>query len=370
MNKMSEKMFQAVDGTSSQGLEFMLAAIGKTACDEKDYSTAVLAWNSLDEMKVGLLDKDAKKRTDYYEQRETIAKRNNLVAAQWYQEAGNIVKAAEHFSDAGEDSKAIELYLQDGSKESVDRARFLLIYGLVDVERGIKLLLEQGDVERAFYNITDLRDKIPSKQYQHCGEIVVKAMYTKMVDAVKQKIASQGKAVPETNSLSDLMASHKDDVCLTPIHAYDHPDFYHTRGIVSETKDLGVLNIGLDIVGYRKLTTTSLDRNEPFITEEGIVIKGKLGEIDNAVGYFLGRINATKNKDEIERLARNAIKVCSFAGRIEEALAFAETFLPPHNHVRFELLKQLGDNERLAAAYREIGNPVHYALAKAGKIPD
>lgn len=365
---MSEKMFQAVDEVSSQGLEFMLAAIGKTACDEKDYSTAVLAWNAEEELRAGLLDKDAKKRPDYCEKRKTIAKRNNLVAAQWYQEGGNMVKAAEHFSEAGEDSKAIELYLQDGSKESVDRARFLLIDGLVDVERGIKLLLEQGDVERAFYNITDLRGRIPAEQYQHYGEIVVKAMYAKMVDAVKQKIASQGKAVPETNSLSDLMASHKDDVCLTPIHTYDHPDFYNTRGIVSETKDFGVLNIGLDIVWYRKLITTSLDRNEPFITEEEMVIRGKLGEIDNAVAYFLGRMSATKNKDEIERLARDAIKVCSFADRTDEALAFAETFLPPHNHIRFDLLKQLGDNERLSAAYREIGNPVHYALAKAGKI--
>src|SRR3989338_3157083 len=59
--------------------------------------------------------------------------------------------------------------------------------------------------------------------------------------------------------------------------------------------------------------------------------------------------------------ARDAITLLAIHGKNEEALGMAERYLPSNHPTRFRLLNRIGDPQRTAKAYAEIGEPVKAA---------
>jgi len=138
-------MFQAIDKVSSQGLEAMLKEIERVAMQEHDYDDVWHAKFELKRIELGLpknyyeLKKTGKNKAKL-EQLEKARKQFREEAAELYKADGNLSEAASNFAQADKLKEAMELYLQDGSKDSIVMAIYYAIDRKVNPKLGFDLM--------------------------------------------------------------------------------------------------------------------------------------------------------------------------------------------------------------------------------------
>ncbi len=363
--KMS-RVFNAIDAAAPQGLEAMLMAIADTAKDEHDYETYSEAMRALKETR-----KPAKRPVRKQRKKTDPEKRAFYrESAEGYLRDGNIAGAAEQFQRAGDYKKATELYLQEGSEESIKNAIYLMVYEGVDYARGVMMTFEREGILHTHSLIMSSMQyaRVDNETHHKAAEKFVKAAYQRIVDQVKNGLAKAGEPVPDTNSIKELLDG-KDGTCTR--YATDLTWLGYLDHFTILSDDPHVIRIALEFLDYERNHDRKSFKDDTSYDIRKMDLKTRMGgrEAFPAAFYLWNFVHTSDEVTLREVAAGDLIDVFAKWGQYPAALQIAEMFPDKpmiHGYKRFNILKDMGDPQMLAVAYREAEMPIHYARVLAG----
>ena len=372
-------MFQAIDKVSSQGLEAMLKEIERVAMQEHDYDDVWHAKFELKRIELGLpknyyeLKKTGKNKAKL-EQLEKARKQFREEAAELYKADGNLSEAASNFAQADKLKEAMELYLQDGSKDSIVMAIYYAIDRKVNPKLGFDLMIKKEDIRGAFWKL-DRDVKFNRKETQQWGEYLTKAVYKELVKRIKKEIEREEGKTPKGETIPHLIKDRKiEDLFIRDhdlTHIYDD-DLGSPLRYAYYSEDPEVLQMGIDMCVFKNRTLSNEEKKEHFKDTE-MYLRGKLTGAQEYINYFIAKATEEKAKKEdynliVERYALQAIDLLEHHKKFNAALEVAERFLSPKDVTRCDLLMKVDKTQgmrMLLDHYKKTNNVLNYAFALA-----
>lgn len=337
---MSNKIFQAIDEVAPQGLEAVLMGIVNVATEEKDYSVVAEARSHLKRAELGLPE-DMDDSEEWLQLLEA-SKEYYGEAAEAYKAEERYEEAASNFSNASRYKEAIEMYLKEGSEDSLKMVSFLAITYGVDYKLGIDLRIRRGGITRALGSISEIRD---SKEEQRWGEYVIKVFYETVAEQLEKPVGG-----------GDTRERVVDDYVFNGLVRY-----------VERSSDPEVINIGIKLNADKLKDRHLSDGDKSRIKDTEMSLRGKLTGSDEYTDYFIQHAEESQkgNKDLVDYYAYQAVEIFEHHKKHNAALQVADRFLDPTNWRRIELLKKLGETQKLAETYKNANNPINYAMMVA-----
>ena len=378
---MSENYFHAIDEASSQGLEEALKALDIAAIGEHNYSLSRKVKFLLKTMELGLFESPEKEETEQIEQEapedqntpekqlEEFSKQLHSETGDLYKANGKLGEAAEELRWSGRKKEAIELYIQEGSEDSLRSAASLAL-GEKDYRLGLDLTLKTSSISRAFDEASDLiSHKISREQVQEWKEYVLRLAYSSIIDSVKSKAEAQTGRKPEGETLPQLLETVQDKEVLGGIYYDLDAGFIHIMLTAKSSSNPEILQLGIDFINFKR-GSAPCRGYEDCNRSDLLYLKAKLTGKDEDIQIILNEAESTLKEEgnrDWNHEAENAIEILSHYNRKAEALEVAEKFLSATHRTRFILIRESGDMQRLAGAYRETGDPINYVMAVFGK---
>lgn len=125
-----------------------------------------------------------------------------------------------------------------------------------------------------------------------------------------------------------------------------------------------IIQMGIELNAFKARTARDIEKQSCKDTE--MYLRGKLTGAEDCIQYFIKKAaQRQKEKTSWNYPAEEAVNLLKDHKKYNAALEVAERFLSPQHRVRFRLLEKLGDMQKLVAAYKEINDPIGYALTVA-----
>ena len=373
----SESIFNAIDAIAAQGLEAMLQEVVRAETEAGDYFQAAEARYHLKRIELGLPEED--KQDDPlrdkagWEQANEAWRNFYVEAAELYKRDEKWKEAAYAFWKAGRHREAIEMYVRDGSEESLQNAAFFAIKD-IDPKLALDIFIKQKDIAHAFQSLEDIR----SEDRQKFGEYLIRILYTGMVFTFTATIEEREGKKPEASEpleLLTIMTTKKYPFNEKILGGITQAEQYLEQTIDPETMRMGIelLKVGSSYVPRDIISRLSrLGVDEFKITELRRFLNAKLTGSDEDIDYFIAKAEEEKRKGPDNGFpsiyAGKAIAALRIHRRYDRALEVAERFQPEVWSTTFGILKDMKDYDRLAAAWRKIDDPVNYALTLSKKV--
>jgi len=333
---MSERLFQAIDETKEKGLEAMLKAINTEAIGEKDYSTAAEARVHLRRLELGLPPNhreilgNINRESPNFPLLKNAIKESYGEAGDAYEKEEKWEEAASCFSMADRRKKAIEMYLKDGTEDSLDLAAFIALEEGADYKLGIDLRIQRGDISRTLDALSRISN---DDERQRWNDYAIKTFYPTISD----ELATSNK---------NVLSSH---------------EFHPLIKVILNSSDSKVIEIGLRLNEDQAKYSWNSEADKSQIKDTEMHLRGKLTGNQEYVDYFVQKAEQC-DSSSVGRDVWFAMNILEHHKRYNEALQVADRFLGPLDYSRTELLKKLGKTQELATAYRGGDCPLAYAL--------
>ncbi|NOZ80145.1 MAG: hypothetical protein GXP63_00610 [DPANN group archaeon] len=372
---MSERIFQAMDEVASQGLDAMLKEIVRTGSDEHDYSKVCQAKYHLKRLELGLPEivdsgKDIEDRKDSLQPLNDVMRQCRAEVAAHYKADGIFLEAALNFIEAGRPKDAIDMFIKEGSERSLADAAFWAVESGVDYKFGFDYRIQKGEIRTAFDELHRVSDShgIGTEEKQRWGEYLTRAAYHAVVDGIKAEIEEQEGQKPKGETISQLLDG-RDAKLIFVSDGHIDKNFVNSLRYVSESSDPEIIQLGIELYAFLVRHEEEKHMKEYYeITE--MYLKGKLTGSDEYIQYLIKKTEENQTNDELDFgkfIAERAVDVLQFHKKYDAALKVAERFLSPEHKTRFALLEKLGDTQKLALAYRDIDDPISYAMVVSGR---
>lgn len=372
---MSDRIFQAIDEVAPQGLEAMLREVVRVGSDEHDYSKVWQAQYHLKRLELGLPESAEsseafESKKDSWQQLSEARNQFRAEAAEHYKADRNFAEAASNFLEAGRHKDAIDMYVQEGSDKSLDSAAFWAVHSGVDYKFGFDLRIQKGELQRAFDDLQRVRfsDDFGMEERQQWGEYLTRAVYSAVVEGIKAEIEKQEGQKPKGETIPQLLEG-KDDMHISVYDGNIDRDFRNSSMYVSFSSDPEIIQMGIELNAFQARNDRDEHKKEWYERTE-MYLKGKLTGSEDCIQYLIKKAEESQLSDKSgfgKYDAERAVEVLEHHKKYNAALEVAERFLSPQRKTRFELLKKLGDTQKLATAHREVDNPIEYAIAVAGR---
>lgn len=369
---MSDRIFQAMDKVASQGLEAMLREVVRAGSDEHDWFRVWQAQSHLKRLELGLPEsaeskEDLERKKDSWQQLMEATNQFRAEAAEHYKAEGKFAKAASNFLEAGRDKEAISMFIQEGSRESLDSAAFLALSSGIDYKFGFDHFIQHGNIETAFSNLNTISfsNNFGIEERQQWGEYLTKAAYRAVVEKIKAEIEKQEGQKPKGETITQLLEG-RDNMHIFVYDGNIDRDFRDSLMYANASSDPEIIQIGIELNAFQARKNQEECKKEGYQRTE-MYLKGKLIGSEECIQYLIRKAEESQARDNggINSDAERAVEVLGYHKKYNVALEIAGRFLSPQHRTRFILLEKLGDTQKLAAAYREVDNPIEYALAVA-----
>ncbi|MBS3103229.1 hypothetical protein J4458_07340 [Candidatus Woesearchaeota archaeon] len=390
---MSQVMSGAVGNESSSRLEAMLREISAIEKSSGNYAKWAETEISLKALSLGIpITIDGIVLNEVNEESAHIFIAHSR---HFRREAGELYRGKRKFAEAGKEfelaedyGRAIMLYIEDGSDNSMIRAMEISSEQRFGFREVIDALIKKSKTGDALDFLEELRDDeiLSEHDYSILGEHIVKTTYTRIIREIKEEIRKEG-AEPKGRNMFEFWKQRKSFLA-KGIYAFGYgfhiedEDFQKTLYHISGSRNPKMLKIGIelcDILIYEEKSMRkggTLGRNQEKLRQlqdKKLYFRGIMEDNPKIVNYFrfwaefLFKKNGYPPDNDKgfkfdNPYARDAITLLAIHGKPDEALGFAERYLPPEHPTRFRVLDMIGDTQRIAKAYVEIGKPVEAAL--------
>ncbi len=368
-------VFDAIDKDSSDGIVPMLNKIAEVKSEDGDYSTVAEVNYHLKMIELGI-PKDAERKDipeEKWVQLEEAEREFRAEAGEMYTGDERYRKAAFEYLRAGNWEEALQMYILDGSLESINSAESLAI-DLKNYELALDLRIERGQVGRAFdiWKHMPSRENLEKDDMQELRERIIRHAYSPVVEIIKAQF--EPTEIPEGETITELLANVRMGVFFygSDVNRY----IEESIKCAMDSNIPEIIEIGIESNGIR--TQEAEEYRNDYIEKTEMFLLGKLTGDKQYTQYFIEHAEEKQKEgkcDMAESYARWAIKLLRYQEKCDDALEVAEKYLSPINSQRIELLEKFGDlsnpdNQGLVTDHYRMGNnPIKYAfaLAKAGK---
>ncbi len=386
---MSDRIFEAIDVASGAGIGPSLKVIEVAAATDGNYSLSRKARYLLRQMELGLFERselieteqkpqeeepEKKKSTreEALEQLEASSKQFHSESGDRYKADGKLKEAADELRRAGRHREAINLWIEEGSVDSLRSASSTALDKEVrDYKLGFDLTLKVWGANQAFKEAGDLLyHKLSQEERQGWEEYVLKAVYSSIIDSVKAQVEEKTGKRPGGNTLPQLLETVGDKEILgKAYYDLDGRPFIEIIIAAKKSSNPEILQMGIDFINFKR-GSAPYDYQKDSNGGDLLYLRAKLTGSDEDIQAILKTAEEKLEKEGKvgwNTQADDVIKILSHYKKHAEALEVAERFLSPTDNERFRLLKELGDRQKLASAYREIGDHINYVMVVFGK---
>lgn len=284
---------------------------------------------------------------------------------------GDIQHAWPYFRALGETGPLAEAINSLEPKEGIDPIIEIAFYERVNPRKGFELILANYGICRA---ITGLEQYPVREGREECIGMVVRALYSDLVEALKRMISSREATASDTEHLDELMAGRE---WLFEDNAY-HCDTTHLAAILRfslESTDQETLALAFELAEYgRRLSPMFHYRGDPpfenLYLDHGIYLCALLGrDAEGAIAHFRNKVSQNAPGENDSRPAQVLVGLLARLERHGEAIEISlEHLRDVHpSHLACPSVSQLcelsGDYGRLMSVAREQGDLLTFTAA-------
>jgi len=270
---------------------------------------------------------------------------------------GDIVSAWPYFKALGEPAPVAAAIENATGGENLDRVIEIAFQEGANPRKGFELILEHHGICRAITWFGSNRDY---DSRQACLKLLVRTLHRELAAALKETIAAREGAVPQTGSVSELIAG-RDWLFEGTSYYIDSTHLASILRFTPELEDAETLRMALDMADYgQRLAPMFHFRSEPpfedIYLDHAVYLRALLGEeVEAAIAHF--RRKAAEPGDTTP--AEVLIDLLMRLGRYAEAVAASREYFPDANITprscpsAVQLCQMAGDYATLRTVARE-----------------